>query len=84
MDRGGIGPVEADHAPRGIHDVVGSMAWRQAVTTGQPGSTLIDLDLPHGQIVPRSQRPVVRKVMSVSSTTVSDSTRSDPAWAMAA
>jgi hypothetical protein len=55
MDRDGIGPVEADHAPRGLQDVIGSMGRRQAVTTGEPGSALRDFNLPHGRIVPRAR-----------------------------
>jgi hypothetical protein len=48
MDRDWVGPVEADHAPRGLHDVIGSIGRRQAVTTGEPGSALRCLNLAHG------------------------------------
>ncbi len=55
VDRHGIGRVQADHAPGGLHHVARPMAGRQAVTTGQPGSTLRDLDPSHTGIVPRPE-----------------------------
>src|SRR5687768_10225593 len=53
VDRRGIGPVQADHAPGRLHDVARPIAWCQAVATGQPGSALCALDLSHPRILPR-------------------------------
>jgi hypothetical protein len=53
VDRRGVGPVQADHAPGRLDDVPRPMTRCQAVTTGQPSSALGDRDLSHTRILPR-------------------------------